>query len=156
MNYENWVAELPDEFKSDPLWHVEAYRLALLIADIAWYDATKLIQDIRTKGLADQLYRATGSISANLSEGYSRKSGKDQARFYEYAQGSAREAKGWYYQGRHILTSEVSHHRIKLLTSIIKLTSKMIPNKRGYKISEEQAEYRTIELNSLLSNIPLP
>ncbi len=156
MNYENWVAELPDEFKSDPLWHVEAYRLALFVADISWHDATKLLQDSRTKGLSDQLYRATGSIAANISEGYSRKSGKDQARFYEYAQGSAREAKGWYYQGRHILSREVAIHRIKLLTSIIKLTSKMIPDKRGYKISEEQADYTTTELNSLLTNIPLP
>jgi len=49
------------------------------------------------------LYRAVGSIKANIAEGYSHRSGKDQARFYEYSLGSARESRGWYYDARHIL-----------------------------------------------------
>ena len=57
------------------------------------------MQDRRTIGLADQLYRSLGSIGANLAEGYSRGTGKDRAHFYEYALGSARESRDWYYIG---------------------------------------------------------
>ena len=58
-----------------------------------WKDVTKLMEDRRTLGLSDQLYRALGSISANLAEGYSRGTGKDRERFYEYSLGSARESR---------------------------------------------------------------
>jgi four helix bundle protein len=51
-------------------------------------------------GLSDQLYEAVGSVSANLAEGYSRGTGKDRARFYEYALGSARESRDWYFKAR--------------------------------------------------------
>ncbi len=95
--YEEWLASVPQELAGDPLWRMEVYRLAVLAGDLAWHDTSKLVQDKRMFGLADQLYRAVGSISANIAEGYSRQSGKDQARFYEYALGSAREARGWYY-----------------------------------------------------------
>ncbi len=86
-NYEEWLATVPTEFTGDPLWRMEAYRLALFAADLAWHDVCKLAQDKRTIEVADQLFRAVGSVHANISEGYSRQSGKDQARFYEYALG---------------------------------------------------------------------
>jgi hypothetical protein len=41
--------------------------------------------------VADQLHRSLGSISANLTEGYSRSKGLDRARFLEFALGSARK-----------------------------------------------------------------
>jgi len=93
MNYGEWEKAVPEEIKGDSLWKVEAYRLGLFIADVGWYDVTKLLRDKRTLGLSDQLYRALGSISANLAEGYSRGTGRDRARFYEYALGSARESR---------------------------------------------------------------
>ncbi|MCR4408035.1 MAG: four helix bundle protein [Anaerolineae bacterium] len=95
-----------------------------------------LAKDKRTISLSDQLYRAVGSVSANIAEGYSRRSGKDQARFYEYALGSAREARGWYHQGRHVLSEIVAMHRIKLLTRITRLPLTIIPAERGYKLKE--------------------
>ena len=81
---------VPQEFKGDPLWRMEVYRLSVFAADLAWPDVTRLIQDQRTISLADQLYRAAGSTGANIAEGYGRQSGKDQARYCEYALGSAR------------------------------------------------------------------
>ena len=74
---------MPAEITGDSLWKMEAYRLALFAADIGWYDVTKLMHDRRTRGLASQLYEALGSMGANLSEGYSRGTGRDRARFYE-------------------------------------------------------------------------
>ena len=61
---------------------MEAYRLALFAADLGWHDVTKLAGDRRKLDLAGQLYRALGSIEANIPEGYSRGSGRDRARFY--------------------------------------------------------------------------
>ena len=78
MNYEEWLESVPTEITSDLLWKVEAYRLALLAADLGWRDASKLAGDKRTLDLSDQLYRAIGSIGANISEGYSRGTGKDR------------------------------------------------------------------------------
>src|ERR1039457_3444898 len=101
MTFTDWMGTVPQELKGDPLWRMEVYRLSVFAADLAWPDVTKLITDKRTISLADQLYRAVGSTSANIAEGYGRQSGKDQARYYEYALGSAREAPNWYYHGRH-------------------------------------------------------
>jgi four helix bundle protein len=153
MTYEDWVASVPLEFVNDPLWRMEVYRLAILAGDLAWYDIPRLAQDKRMIGVADQLYRAVGSIGANISEGYSRQSGKDQARFYEYALGSARETRGWYRQGRHILAEAVATHRIQLLTQIIRLLLTIIPAERGHKLSEAQAPYET-DITRLLGNLP--
>ena len=141
MNYEEWVTLIPAEISGDSLWKMEAYRLALFAADIGWEDVTKLIQDKRTVGLADQLYRALGSISANLAEGYSRGTGKDRARFYEYALGSARESRDWYFKSRHVLGGDVTRHRLRLITQIIRLLLTMVPEQRGGLLREDSSEY---------------
>jgi len=120
---------------------MKVYRLAIFAGDLSWHDVSKLAEDNRTIGLSDQLYRSVGSVSANIAEGYSRRSGKDQARFHEYALGSAREARGWYYQGRHLLSEAIATHRIKLLTDIIRLLLTIIPAERGYKMKEDQASH---------------
>ncbi len=163
MNYEEWEKTLPQAITDDSLWKVTAYRLALFISDLGWHDVTCLMKDRRTIGLSDQLYRALGSVSANIEEGYSRGTGKDRARFYEYALGSARESRGWYYKGRHILGEPVVQHRMQLLTEIIRLLLTMVPQQRTYTIREDSEPYLTktnitqkMELDTLLKNIPTP
>ncbi len=141
MNYDDWLKSVPAEISGDILWKVEAYRLALFLADLGWRDVTKLTQDRRMLGLSDQLYRATGSISANISEGYSRSSVKDRARFYEYALGSARESRGWFYKGRHVLGENVAEHRMRLITQIIRLLLTMVPDQRNVSLHEESVPY---------------
>jgi four helix bundle protein len=160
MNYQTWLATIPKEFTDDALWKIEVYRLALFAGDIAWPDVTKLMRDRRTLSLSDQLYRAVGSVSANYSEGYSRSSRKDQVRFYEYALGSAREARGWYWKGRHVLGEAVALHRIQLLTHIVRHLLNIIPAERGYALREEPPPYLVASevspLEDLLTNVPLP
>jgi four helix bundle protein len=153
MNYASWEETVPDVIKKDSLWRGKSYRLSLFLADLSWHDTTKLSKDKRTEEIADQLYRAVGSISANLAEGYSMGTGKNRARYYEYALGSAREARGWYYKGRHILGQLVVQHRYKLFAEIIPLLLTMIPQQRQLKIQEEQALYRTESLD-LFENPP--
>jgi len=155
MTFDEWLASVPPELTQDPLWRMEVYRLAVFAGDLAWQDVSRLIKDRRTVRVADQLYRAVGSIGANIAEGYSRRSGKDQARFYKYALGSAREASGWYYQARHILSGAVATHRIKLLTQIARLLLTIIPAERGYKLREDPAHYDIDEdIVELLDNPP--
>jgi four helix bundle protein len=166
MNYEDWLKSVPVEITGDPLWKVEAYRLALFVADLGWHDVTKLTHDKRMLGLSDQLYRAVGSIGANISEGYSRGSGKDRARFYEYALGSARESRGWFYGGRHVLGEKVAEHRMRLVTQIIRLLLTMVPDQRHSFLQEDSLPYhcaseiKTVpgpdELPGLLNEAPLP
>ena len=68
MTWDQWLAGVPSVIRDDRLWNVEAYRLGLFLSDLAWNDVTKLMKGRRTIGLADQLYRAGGSISANLAQ----------------------------------------------------------------------------------------
>jgi len=143
MDYEAWAWGVPKTLTGDPLWKVQAYRLALFAADIGWEDVTKLVQDHRTRGPADQLYRALGSASANIAEGYSRGTGRDRARFYEYALGSARESRDWTYKARHVLGETVLAHRLDLQTQVIRLLLKMIPQQRGAGMREEPTHYDT-------------
>jgi len=168
MNYSEWEASMAADIRGDSLWRMEAYRLALFVGDLGWHDATALMRDRRTMGVADQLYRALGSISANLAEGYSRGTGRDRAHFYEYALGSAREARDWYYRARQVLKADVTAHRLSLLAQIIRLLLTTVRQQRGRVLHEDTASYggapgREPEqasipavLSHLLANAPLP
>ena len=131
----------PEAITGDSLWKMQAYRLAMFAADVGWEDVTRLLRDRRTVSLANQLYRSLGSIGANLAEGYSRGTGPDRARFYEYALGSARESRDWYYKGRHVLGQEVTNQRLDVLTHIIRLLLTMVPQQRGRSLREEPQPY---------------
>jgi len=141
MNYQEWEQEVPLEITNDPVWNSRAYRFTSFLSELAWHDATKLINDKRTISLADQLYRATGAISADIEEGYFRGSGKDRARFYEYALCSAREAGGWYYKGRHVLAPSVVEHRLRLFAEVLKLLLTTILDQRGHELREDSPSY---------------
>lgn len=130
MTCQQWEATVRQVIRSDTLWRVEAYRLSLYLSDLAWEDATALLRDPRTRDIADQLFRATGKIGAQISEGYSRNSGKARAQYYEYALGSTREARDWYYKGRRVLGEAVASARLELTTQVIRLTLTMANNER--------------------------
>jgi four helix bundle protein len=108
---------------------------------MGWGDVSQLYQDRRTHSLADQLYRAIGSIGANIAEGYSWSTGKDRAKFFEYALGSARESRDWYYKARFVLGEQVVHERLELLTHIIRQLIAIIPSERQNGIREEPVSY---------------
>lgn len=132
MKYADWIKSVPTEIQNDSVWNLKAYRTALYLSDLCW-DDTCYILDQKLFSLADQLYRSTASVSANITERYSRYSLKEKARFYEIALGSARESKDWYFKSRHILGEEKSHIRVEILSLIIKLLLTMINEKRNSK-----------------------
>jgi four helix bundle protein len=154
MNYQEWEQRVPADITGDVLWKMRAYRLALFVGDLAWSDVTKLAADPRTLALSDQLYRAVGSIGANIAEGYGRSSGKDRARFYEYSLGSARESRDWYYKGRHVLGEAITAHRVNLITQITRLLLTYIPDQRHVTLKEEPAVYDVV-LSDWLTDVPL-
>jgi four helix bundle protein len=105
------------------------YRLSLFLMDLAWDDATTLDRGI-TRQVAAQLYGAVASIPANIADGYGRQSGRDRARFYEYALSSAREAVVWYRAGRRKLGEELASKRIETLTDIRRMLLVITPAER--------------------------
>ena len=145
VTFASWKREVPDDIRDDPLWKVEVYRLSLFASDVCWRDAGTLREIHRTRSVADQLYRSVGSISANVAEGFSRGTGKDRARFYEYALGSARESRDWYFKGRFVLGKDVVAHRHDLITQIIRLLLVMVPEQRGGEIREPEFPYSSSE-----------
>lgn len=153
MKYHEWIDSVPEIITDDQIWNMQVYRLALFIGDIGWRDVTKLYADRRTIALANQLYRALGSIGANIAEGYSRNSDKEKARFYEYALGSARESRDWYYRARYILGEQVADHRMQILTQIIRLLLTMIPRQRAKALHEARPTY-DISSSWLTDEIP--
>lgn len=156
MTFDDWLQTVPSEITEDALWKMQLYRQALFLGELGWYDAGKLMRERRTLRLADQLYRATGKISSNIAEGYSKASGRDQARFYEYALGSCRETRDWYYKGRHVLGEQVTQHRIRLTVHLIRQLLKMIPAQRSRMLREETASYTVVSIETLLSQVPMP
>lgn len=130
MTFDQWQAEVPIEIRGDALWKMRAYQLGLFVNDLAWSDAGKLLAELRTRMLADQLCRAVGNISSNIAEGYSRGTGKDRSRFYDYALGSARESRDWYFKSRRVLGPKVFQHRLELMTELVKLLITMSSTER--------------------------
>ncbi len=158
-SFESWEQTVPTAIRNDPLWNMKVYRMALFASDLGWYDISKLIQDKRVQSLADQLYRALGSVCANLEEGYSKSSPRDRARFFEYSLGSARESRGWYFRGRFVLPEPVASHRIQLQTEIIRLLLTIVPRERNaMSFREPEPIYRlsSSAVESFLTNIPFP
>jgi four helix bundle protein len=93
--FEIWERDPNGSRAGDPLWTVQAYRLAMYAIESHALDALR-VPGVAKAATFDQLTRAIGSIAANLAEGYSRASALDRRRFYSYALGSAREAIAWY------------------------------------------------------------
>ncbi len=121
MNYEEWMAGVPERIKAEPVWQFYAYPKASFLYELVWMDCDKLLKDRRGRAISEQIIRSAGSICANIEEGYGRGWGKEYARFLRIALGSARETKGWCFRARRLLPPEVLEHRLALLDEIIGL-----------------------------------
>jgi len=112
---------VPEEVKNGPVWGFYGYRKALYLYDLVWEDCRWWLEDKRGRAIVEQVIRSTGSIAANIEEGYGRGFGKQYAQFLRIALGSARETKGWYYRGRRLLPEGVLRQRLELIEEIISL-----------------------------------
>ena len=127
-----WSVQVPEVMRDDPIWRLPAYRFALYLGDLAQLqDAPRIQRDYRTRRHLDQFLKAAGSISANISEGYGRTGGPERAKFYEYAESSARELRDWYFKVRHALAPEVATSRILLVSRIMRILRTAIIRERA-------------------------
>ena len=113
---------------------MSAYRLALYSMSLAQSDARQIRANRLTRPHLDQLLRAVGAISADIDEGYSRSSGRERAHYYEYALGSARESRGWYYKCAAAFSPDVLAERLALLSEIIRILAAIIPRERVIRV----------------------
>lgn len=120
----------PPDLFGDPIWRLPAYRIALFLSDVARLDVSKMLRASAPAHIAGQLERAIDSIGANIAEGYSRYSGRERARFYEIALGSAREAREWYRRSTNWLGAEVTLERAQLLNRVIRILLVAVPQER--------------------------
>ena len=130
MDYREWESAVSQPIKDDPLWTLRVYRMALFAGDWSARDADKIANHPGRVRLADQLRRAVESISANIAEGFSRLSARERAQFLEYALGSAREARDWYFKARETLGNDNTELRLEQLGHIIRILTTLIHRAR--------------------------
>lgn len=100
------------------------------------YKSTKIFPKEETYGLTSQLRRAASSITANISEGYSRYSYKDRVRIYYIARGSASECHnhiliardvGYLSENESIKLIDMIIRAKQILNGFIRSTERLIP-----------------------------
>ena len=119
--------EPPSDLFGDPIWRLPAYRIALFLSDLLPGDTSALWKTVCPRHVIDQLSRAVDSVRSNISEGYSKYSGRERARYYESALCSAREARDWYRRVIPWLGQDAALERGALLTRVIKILLVAIP-----------------------------
>jgi four helix bundle protein len=125
------IPDISETDNRDPLQRMRVYRLARELVTESWEDAEKLTHHRTMEKISSQLYAAVGSIAANLGEGYAHSSGKDRARIFEYALGSARESIAWFRSAEPVLGADVVAKRIEKLDEIRRMLMAIIPRERG-------------------------
>ena len=129
--FQQWQNTPPPDLIGDPIWRMTAYRISLFMADLVRLDARSLVDHGAPSHKVTQLESSVESVEANISEGYSKFSGKDRARFFEMALASAREARGWYRRSSQWLGTDQAEERRMLLTQVIKILTVAIPRERS-------------------------
>jgi four helix bundle protein len=80
-----------DSFEQLTAWQ-EAQNLAVMI-----YSTTKSFPKEELFGITNQIRRSATSVSANIAEGFGRKTSKDKLHFYVISYGSVLETKNFIY-----------------------------------------------------------
>jgi four helix bundle protein len=118
----------------DPLRKSRINELFEELLPDCYSDAEILVKNPITEKVAGQLYYAAGSIGANHGEGYSRASGKDRARYFEYALGSVRESMAWYRASVPVLDPVTVGKRLDLLEELRRILTAVIPRERDFTL----------------------
>lgn len=131
MEFGAWERTVPELVRVDPLWTTRAYRLAGYLAHCVTEESKNLNGDPAGRVVLPQLVLAVNSIGANIAEGYSRSRSRDRAKFFEYALGSAREARHWWLGVRDVLGNDRLERRVASLDETIRLLVTMVRRQRA-------------------------
>lgn len=85
-----------DEKKTLSFEDLEVWQVSQAWA-VEVYKVTRNFPDDERFGITSQIRRAVSSVSANIAEGFGRRTSKDKLHFYTIAYGSALETKNFIY-----------------------------------------------------------
>jgi four helix bundle protein len=99
-------------------------------------DVERFTNGLPARVIANQVLRSAGSISANIAEGFGRRTGKEYTHYLIVARGSTTETLDWYLKckGLRLIDSDVFALRRAILEEILKMLNRMISQqliKRG-------------------------
>lgn len=83
-------------FKEMPVWQ-KAMELSIVV-----FNLSSSLPRSEDYGLTSQLRRAANSVSANIAEGFGRRTSKDKCQFYIIARGSAFESQNHLIYGQRV------------------------------------------------------
>ncbi len=114
------------KFTDLKVWQ-EGHRLVILV-----YRITRRFPKEERYSLVDQMRRAVSSITANVAEGFGRRSYKEKLQFYYQAQGSLVELKNFVYVARDVeyTDAEITDEVMNLADSVHGLLQGLIRSTR--------------------------
>jgi four helix bundle protein len=110
-------------FKDLVVWQ-KAHQLFLqLVREVEGFPKTRAAAIV-----ADQLLRAVGSMSANIAEGFGRRSGAEYVHYLIVARGSTTESENWLVKCRDLgyIPEHACHEREALCQEVLKMLNAMI------------------------------
>lgn len=113
-----WERACPRMLAADALWKLDVYRSSLFLVHVVREDLRAVAAAPPISGIAAQLLRSAGSVSAHIAEGYSRATRTDRLRFFACALGAARECVSWYESIRGVISDDALEDRLLLLVRI--------------------------------------
>ena len=114
---------MASDFTDLQIWQKASELLKFAVGDIESFP-----KKIGARQIADQLFRSVSSISANIAEGFGKRSRREFAQACVIARGETDESRNWYFQCRNLglLSSEIVEQRNALLIEIRKMISSFI------------------------------
>jgi len=114
-------------FRDLVVWQ-KAHRLFLDVVK----DVEAFPRGLPGRVVADQLLRSSGSISANISEGFGRRKGKEYVHYLIVARGSTTETLNWLLKARDLewINEEAFESRESLIVEILRMLNAMIAQKQ--------------------------
>lgn len=109
---------------------LKVWRMAHQLFLDALRDVENFPKSVSGRIVTDQIIRSLGSISANISEGFSSRTTKQYISYLDIARNSSSEAENWYYKVRDAkwMDKDVVNQRIKICIEIHKMLQRMVTN----------------------------
>ncbi len=112
--------------------NLKVWQKADLVFDMVCEDIKKWSNNKIANAIVYQLLDSTGSISANISEGYGRGRPKEFEQFLRYSRGSSAETDNWLFKAskQRLISEERYSEYMRLLEEINKMIGSFISKLR--------------------------
>jgi four helix bundle protein len=105
------------------VWQKSHQVFLVVVADVG-----RFTKSMAANVIANQVLRSASSISANIAEGFGRRTGKEYTHYLIVARGSTTETVDWYLKCRdlHLVNDATFADRRSALEEILKMLNRMI------------------------------